>query len=58
MNPEIYTKSNDHDQIRVRSYKVGSWHFQLYEVPAGMDVNENMVEGGGELELVEGGAEK
>ena len=28
------------------------------QVPGGMDVNENMVEGGGELELVEGGAEK
>ena len=56
MNPELYTKSND--QISVATYKVGSWHFQLHQVPAGMDVKENMVEGGGEMELVEGGAEK
>ena len=56
MNPDIYSKSND--QIRVTTFKVGSWYFQLYQVPAGMDVNENMVEGGGEMELVEGGAEK
>ena len=56
LNPDIYSKSND--QIRVTTFKVGSWHFQLYQVPAGMDVNENMVEGGGEMELVEGGAEK
>ena len=38
--------------------KVGLWHFQLYQVPAGIDDNENMVDGGGELELLEGGAEK
>ena len=49
MNPENCTESNP--------IKLSSGIFNS-QVPGGMDVNENMVEGGGELELVEGGAEK
>ena len=45
-------------QIYDLTLKVGLWHFQLYQVPAGIDDTENMVDGGGELELLEGGAEK
>ena len=52
----IHPMSNS--QIYDLTLKVGLWHFQLYQVPAGIDDNENMVDGGGELELLEGGAEK